>query len=262
MDAIIQAARQHNLKVVDVPSDGNCGLHAIAHQLSLLGTQTNPITLRHEAVTFLRHNPKLLSLSEGALFHHEGKNFQSADSYLNAISVDGTWVDEITLRAVGACIQRDIDILHDNGHITSLEFKELSFDNVTDTNHSPPIKLGLIGEVHYLSLVKAICDDDDDDNPCTTTHCDWPSVWSEDVWHKKKEQYKFLQCKDGSLGCATCRSVVSLQTLSGPGRTISEEWANCRIQPNGKGRAEQLRSLRKKLCEYIKSGSHISAEKF
>jgi len=84
MDAIIQAARQHNLKVVDIPSDGNCRLQPIAHQLSLLETQ---ITLRHEAVIFLRHHPQLLSLSEGVLFHHTGKNVQSANSYLNPISV-------------------------------------------------------------------------------------------------------------------------------------------------------------------------------
>jgi len=42
-----------------------------------------------------------------------------------------------------------------------------------------------------------------------------------------------------------CRSVVSLQTLSGPCRAISEEWQTV---------------IKKKLCEHLKSGSHVSAE--
>ena len=151
------------------------------------------------------------------MLRHEHK---SVDSYLSAISVDGTWVDEITVRAVGACIKRNIEILHDNGHITSLEFQELEV-GATDVKINPAIKIGLIGELHYVSLVQPDVEKEvPEQNPGSASQCDWPSVWSEDVWHMKKERYKFLECRGGNWDAqpaealSVCRHYLDQVALS------------------------------------------------
>lgn len=44
--------------------------------------------------------------------------------YLDRQSQDGEWVDEMMTRAVGACINRNINVLHDNGHKAVLELSQ------------------------------------------------------------------------------------------------------------------------------------------
>jgi len=84
---------------------------------------------------------------------------------------------------------------------------------------------------------------------------EWPIIWSE-----KCEKYKFLLCNNGRLGCMSCRAVSGLQAFSAQGRHLAAEWVNCQITANGKGRREQLTSLRKKIFEHSKSSAHNSAE--
>jgi len=43
-------------------------------------------------------------------------------------------------------------------------------------------------------------------------------------------------------------------------KDLAVEWVNCLITANGKGRREQLTSLRKKIFEHSTSSAHNSAE--
>ena len=147
------------------------------------------------------------------------------------------------------------------------------------------VNISLIGEAHYVSLTKTNDDgdDDDDDNglplPASkeTTKVDsdidknisggtgsdqndWPIIWSEEAWREKREKYKFLLCSNGRLGCSSCRAVSGLQAFSAQGRHLAVEWVNCLNTANGKGRREQLTSLRKKIFEHSKSSAHNSVE--
>jgi len=54
--------------------------------------------------------------------------------------------------------------------------------------------------------------------------------------------------------------VSGLQAFSAQGRHLAVEWVKCLITANGKGRREQLTSLRKKIFEHSKSSAHSSEE--
>lgn len=200
---LTQVAALHNLDVFDVPSDGNCGFHAICHQLSLSGIHVNPKDLRCDAITFLRFHPQFIT--EEFLLSH---NYNNIDAYLKANAIDGKWVDEVILRAVGACLRRPIYILHDNGHTTKLNCNELLVDDNTKLDEGGTINIGLIAELHYVSLVNIEpvvematesgnvdpVNSSDVPTSCSSStfqSCEWPAVWSEEVWLHKKEQYKF-----------------------------------------------------------------------
>jgi len=269
-----QLATSHGYKVVDVPGDGNCSLHAIVHQMLTQGLALDAKALRQQAVSFLRQHPHLLD--ESFLVR---RDYTDIDTYLYRQSQDGEWVDELMIRAVGACINRNINVLHDNGHKSVLQLSETE----TSERKSSMINIGLIGEAHYVSLTNTNDDDNDDNDelPLPTSkeatkvdsdidksipgvtgsdQNDWPIIWSEEAWREKREKYKFLVCNNGRLGCSSCRAVSGLQAFSAQGRHLAVEWVKCLITANGKGRCEQLTSLRKKIFEHSKSSAHISAE--
>lgn len=282
---LCEIAEQNGLKVVDVPSDGNCGLHAIVMQLLSQGIASDVSSLRAEAVAYLRCNPALMD--ENFLIHKADK---SVECYLLRQSKSGQFVDEIMLRAIAACIERDIHVLHDNGYTTELRHKPTATVSV-ETVPALPLHIGQIGEVHYVSLHKVdlreevptnqetcpqtpACDQVRDiEMPLPNTdyiapfesrseqNIDWPSIWSVDAWNEKKKKYPFLYCKDGKLGCKACRDVGNLHVFSVPGMSMTVEWVNAEIAPSGKGRAEQLRSIRKKIFEHKTSLTHNTAEK-
>ena len=111
-------------------------------------------------------------------------------------------------------IWRDINILHDNGNETILE---LDLGESSDIVNEPgiqnqPLYVGLISELHYVSLLKMRHKDlegkpshalgkpgpilDADEQQC------WPSVWTEKVWQKKLNKYPFLVVNNGKLAAA------------------------------------------------------------
>jgi len=81
-------------------------------------------------------------------------------------------------------------------------------------------------------LHDAETEDDEDKHACSILlhHrrrvIEWPSVWSEDTWMRKKVLYKLLECGNGKLVRSSCESIPGLQTFSAPGRSVSDEWAN------------------------------------
>ena len=136
-------AAQKGFKLVAIPADGNCALHAIAHQLYLQGIQTDAKTLRHQVALYLQQHQEIID--ENFLLQ---RRCIDVGSYLNNVAADGTWVDEVTLRAVAQRIEREIQILHANGHTTILTPQEIAHSN----SESIAINVGQIGEVHYVSL--------------------------------------------------------------------------------------------------------------
>lgn len=94
-----------------------------------------------------------------------------------------------------------------------------------------------------------------------STSTQWPCVWSESNWLDKVSKYPFLVCSNGKLGCKICKQVGGVQTLGSQGVSLSPEWSKCQIVPNGKDCMQQLRSLRKKICEHVISKAHINASK-
>ena len=255
--ALQENAEKLKLCIHDVPGDGNCALHAVVHQLSLSGVSLDPHSLRQKAVSFLRCNDSLLD--QNFLLRNQYKDLTS---YLSRQSSDGEWLDEMMMRAVANCIQRNINILHDNGHTTSLNIEPSN-----EAGHVNVINVGLIAETHYVSLVNIEVSETNIESDHQSEVSvdegrsdDWPSVWTSDVWLEKQRKYPFLKCCNGKLGCTPCSNVKNIQIYSGKGRNLADEWVKCQVEPYGKTRAAQLTSLRKKIFEHQNSATHQSAQ--
>ena len=148
--SIHEVARNHGYRMVDVPPDGSCALHAIADQLRCHGVTANSISLRGDAVSFLRHNPQLID--ENFMMNHQ---YASVSSYIDKQSKQDEWCDEILLRAVSMNLKRPIRILHDNGHQTAISPMDWCPSSPQFTSQEmlgSELKLRQIAETHYVSL--------------------------------------------------------------------------------------------------------------
>lgn len=308
--SLVQVAAEKNFSIFDVPADGDCGLHAVVHQLSAQGISIDTACLRQRAVSFLRSHPQLMN--EQFLISHRDKD---VDSYLMRQSKIGQWVDEIMLRAVGASVSRTIRVLHDNGHVTELTLQTDEDDSVSrnDTQHEMIINIGLVGETHYVSLITSVgqavgqCCSHDVITPSTASdhedstdvnklpfvsdakncnsvsevsskHADkkgdsnidvkdidehspsFPQCWTLKQYVSKCEEYSWLLCQNGKLGCSVCFSAKSVKLHQFQGIKLSTEWVNIRVEPFGCTLGEQQQSLRKKMYDHKTSKAHQSAE--
>ena len=52
-----------------------------------------------------------------------------------------------------------------------------------------------------------------------------PDIWSADMWESKKEDYPWLFCQDGTLGCILCQKVSCLSLHRRQGVYIATEWS-------------------------------------
>lgn len=91
--------------------------------------------------------------------------------------------------------------------------------------------------------------------------CDWPDVWTTDMWGKKKEAYPWIDCRDGKLGCKICSDLSSLGAFKAERISLSNEWRSYTIKSNGSNRDAQLKSLRKKIIEHKQSQAHLAAQR-
>ena len=279
--------------IVNVPADGNCGFHAVVDQLSLQGVNVDPKSLRSQAVSYLKCHPELVD--DSFLIHNDYKN---TNEYLSKQSEDGHWIDEMMLRAISSCIARDINIVHETGyttilrqtdnnqnkpiyigqieesHYVSLHAVEKGNKYASNNDSNVPINftdsyktLDNENKIHQPFDISQpenndiICENISIDSAENGDNESWPSVWSEKVWFDKKETNRFLFCRNGKLGCTSCRDFRNAQLLSGSGVSLATQWVNGEIEPSGKGRAEKLRSIRKKICEHKNSRAHNIAEK-
>lgn len=91
--------------------------------------------------------------------------------------------------------------------------------------------------------------------------CDWPDVWTMDMWGKKKVSYPWIDCRNGMLGCKICSDLSSLGAFKTERISLSNEWRSYGIKSNGSNRDAQLKSLRKKIIEHKQSQAHLAAQR-
>lgn len=197
--------------------------------------------------------------------------YKNKSDYLQQQSTNGHWCDEIMLRAISTLTNYEIRILHHTGSITTLKPYTIQSDQSECDDRY--LMLGQIGEMHYVGLNSINTTDNDEmsdvmqsetvnydkqntededianeiaKSPVTQENSEWPPVWSESQWREKVSKYPFLICARGRIGCMTCQKTVCVKTMASQGVSLSTEWSNCQVAPNGKDRAQMLRSLRKK----------------
>ena len=115
MQVLQAVAKEKGLSVRDVQPGGNCALHALCDQLSLVGLSTDVSHLRRIAVDFLKTYVDFFD--DDFLVKRQYKN---RDAYLKQQAVAGHWCDEIMLSALAAHYDVEMNILHESGHTTKL----------------------------------------------------------------------------------------------------------------------------------------------
>lgn len=127
----------YNAKPRAVEADGNCQFRALAQQL--YGDESQHTSLRVRMLQQLKSAPECYSG-----FVHE-----PFEDYVNRMSRDGEWGDNVTLQAASDMLGADIHILTDQPGAEHLEV------HPSTQNADPPqtpLWLAFLAEVHYDSV--------------------------------------------------------------------------------------------------------------
>ena len=234
--------------------------------------------MRRSAVQLLEKHPIDVNFFDRS-------EYDSFDKYLKQQSIPKTWCDELMLRRISDVVDRKIVIINENGHET-LIVPQIKTQSHSQALQKPPLFLGLMTDYHYVSLVPkddgvtTDCghllnptSDDVADSDCAEPQnlkaaaggLQYPKCWNSNQWLSFKAEYPWLTCTNGSLGCSVCATVkfVGPAGVQGMGtkNQLSSEWINTKICSYGASRADQLRSLRKKIWDHRKSSAHNEAHK-
>lgn len=83
-----------------------------------------------------------------------------------------------------------------------------------------------------------------------------PDCWSEKQAFMFTEQYKWLEIKEGKLGCKDCSTVRHLGPKAEKHVHVSKEWIAYLVTPNGSNKTTRQAFLRKKIRERDISKAH------
>ena len=161
-----------NLKVVNVPGDGNCQFHAIIHQLNLKkknNEKLNNFSLREKTAQWLKKHPDWYLLDDGGgdgtLFtvkqtvlndkfmlknnriNTNANPDEQWEEYIKKIEENKCWGDGYTITAVSILL--NINIILYSDHIP----KKLVFTSPDSNKNTPTIHIGYVNYNHYVSLV-------------------------------------------------------------------------------------------------------------
>lgn len=141
----------NGLRLVDMPSDGNCLYSSLCHQLRLNGTEKSVKDLRLSTGDFMRENPdEFLPF----LVHPDSGDSLSADDfqkYCKEIVDTNTWGSQVELRAISTVHKWPIKVLQAEGPqvLIGEEFLNDSVIPLTVVYHRHELSLG----EHYNSVV-------------------------------------------------------------------------------------------------------------
>ena len=134
--------KQHGYVIFDVPGDGSCLFHAIAHQLS---SNVSASDLRARVVAYLRANPTTPDGSHlSDYISSVSGNALSWDNYLLNLS-GRAWGDHITIFGLSNMLNIEIKIFTTLG--SNIVTVTPNSGNTIDTIH-----IGQMGETHYVGL--------------------------------------------------------------------------------------------------------------
>ncbi|KAK2493894.1 LOW QUALITY PROTEIN: hypothetical protein MC885_007496 [Smutsia gigantea] len=100
--------------------------------------------------------------------------------------------------------------------------------------------------LEYIDLVYG-----DDKETSTYQNC-----WNEKQALRFTEQYKWVEIKDGKLGCKDCSTVRHLGSKTEKHVHVSKEWIAYLVIPNGSNKTTRQASLWKKIREHDVSKAH------
>lgn len=132
----------YQLRLRPVQADGNCQFRALAVQL--YGDESHHAALRARVVQQLRQRPD----------RYEGYMYGTYENYLEEMTRDGHWGDNVTLQAASDLLNREIQVLTDQPGSSLLELKpEARSDACEGTPQQGALCLAFLTEVHYDAVV-------------------------------------------------------------------------------------------------------------
>lgn len=159
LEKIIKLAQKFNFSVTDVFKDGNCLFHAASQQMeSSINSEShfadNARVLRRAVVDFLRNNSET---PEGEPYNKWLRD-ESWESFLDRMSRDGEYGNEIILRAICHCYNINVHVLSTLNEEAFTSYRAASDDSYTiflghDHNSQHYVILKPIGEiVDYFNM--------------------------------------------------------------------------------------------------------------
>ncbi|XP_027459736.2 E3 SUMO-protein ligase KIAA1586 homolog [Zalophus californianus] len=100
-----------------------------------------------------------------------------------------------------------------------------------------------------------------EENPSCSSKEETDNLVLPDCWNEKQafmftEQYKWLEIREGRLGCKDCSTVRHLGSKAEKHVHVSKEWIAYLVTPNGSNKTTRQASLRKKIREHDVSKAH------
>jgi len=116
--------------------DGNCQFRALSQEL--FGTQRWHGEVRKHATAYMRKRPHDFSI------YFEGES--AWQKYVRDMAVNGTWGDELTLRAVADALRVKIHVLTSDEENWYLQYEPAAHSHVRE------LFLAYISPIHYNTL--------------------------------------------------------------------------------------------------------------
>lgn len=157
LNAIKQVLKNMNLKLHNIPADGNCLYLAVNHQLQVSGKPTQSVNeLRKITADFMRKNKdEFLPFMCNELDESEIVSEEQFESYCKDVATTKLWGGQLELRALSNILQCPIKVIQATGPPT-LQGESLKGPELILTYHRHLYRLG----EHYNSTVPVAGDED------------------------------------------------------------------------------------------------------
>lgn len=158
LNTIKQSLRSMNLKVYNIPADGNCLYLAINHQLQVTGRSSHSVNeLRKTTADFmLKHKDEFLPFMVNELDESEIVSEEQFENYCKDVATTKLWGGQLELRALSNILKCPIKIIQASGPPT-VQGETFKGPELILTYHRHLYRLG----EHYNSTLPTTGDDED-----------------------------------------------------------------------------------------------------
>jgi len=134
---VLQGILRHmNLRMVDMPGDGNCFYYAVAHQI--YGDINRQNEVRAAAVDYVANHPDEFS---------EFLDGKKIDQYVDLLSEDRNWAENLAIQATANAFGVTIEIINSNQD----RYGGSRIIEPVTSSHDHRIVLGQIEQLHFVS---------------------------------------------------------------------------------------------------------------
>ena len=140
-EIIDERINPHGLQQIEIADDGNCLFRSVS--LQLYGSQDKHFEIRYKIITFMNSNRDCLL-----------QFFDSMDKleqYIDKMSRDATWGDDLTLRCVAEKFQVEVHVLTNEGENFYKHFKPTFSQETKDVSHRH-LFLSHVPPMHYQPI--------------------------------------------------------------------------------------------------------------